>query len=200
MGLISSSTNEIPQKYLDHRSEIQNGDIILYRGSSTLAKLIEYFDNAYYNQIGVVWKVVDPDTNEYRLLTMDMWTNGLVVIPLSERMRGYKDFCIIRPMVKQDIIESAIFNSLKQWEGKVGYDFTLLLRIAIIKKTGIDITGLGKSNKYICSEFIQNYCSSLKISTFDNLSLITPEDFRRYNDPSKFKVLLDNGFPIIFHK
>ena len=92
MGILSSSTNTVPQKYIDNRDNIQNGDLILYRGNSMMAKAIQYLDRAFYNHIGVVWKVEDPESKEYRILTLDMWSKGLVVVPLSERMSGYDDF------------------------------------------------------------------------------------------------------------
>jgi len=191
MGILSSSTNEVPQKYLDNRDNIKNGDLILYTGTSMLAKAIMYFDRAFFNHIGVVWKVEDPESKEYRILTLDMWTKGLVVVPLSERMSGYKDFCILRPKVNQEVIESAIFEGLRLWEGKVGYDYSLLLRVAAIKKFGIDITSLGRKNRFICSEFAQAYCNKL-VPTYKNINLITPEDFRRYIDDN-FELILNDA-------
>lgn len=199
-SIVSSGKNELSKKYIDNRDSIQNGDIILYKGSSLMAHSIQYLDKAYYNHVGVVWKVEDPDnTKEFRLLTMDMWTKGLCLVPLSERMADYDDFCIIRPDAKGAITDSAIFSSLKQWEGKIGYDYMLLLRIAMIKKTGMDISSLGKSDKYICSEFAQYYCSLLNIPTYNSIKLITPEDFRRYMD-SNFKILLDDAPAVRYHK
>lgn len=191
MGILSSSTGQVPQKYLENRDLIQNGDLILYRGSSTMAKAIQYLDKAYYNHIGVVWKVEDPESKEYRILTLDMWSKGLVVVPLSERMSGYDDFCILRPKVTQDKIEAAIFDGLRLWEGKLGYDYSLIFRVALIKKFGIDVTSLGKTDRYICSEFAQAYCKNFT-NTYNNINLITPEDFRRYID-SNFEIMLDNA-------
>ena len=194
MGILSSSTNTVPQKYIDNRDNIQNGDLILYRGNSMMAKAIQYLDRAFYNHIGVVWKVEDPESKEYRILTLDMWSKGLVVVPLSERMSGYDDFCILRPNVTQDKIETAIFDGLRLWEGKLGYDYSLIFRVALIKKLGIDVTSLGKTDRYICYEFAQAYCKNF-INTYNNINLITPEDLRRYID-SNFELILDDaGLP-----
>ncbi len=191
MKIISSGVDTIPQKYLDNRDIIKNGDIILYRGSSLMAKSIQYIDSAYYNHIGVVWKFQEQNKEEFRLLTLDMWTNGLSVIPLSKRMRGYDDFCILRPKIKCDEVKSyAVNESLKMWEDGVKYDFMLLLRVSIIKKTKIDITGLSSRKKFICSEFAQNYCKLLGIDTYKDIELITPEDFIRH---------IDNNFELILN-
>lgn len=186
--LTSSGTTIIPQKYIDHRSEFQNGDLVLYRGSSLLARAIQYFDSAYYNHVGVVVKSEQFD----RLLTLDMWTEGLACVPLSRRMAGYKDFCILRPQVDPVIVDSAIKKIMQSWDGRdIKYDMLLLLRIAMIKKTGIDITGLSNKERYICSEFAQYYTHSLGLENYDQIDLITPQDFLRYKNDSCV-TLLDN--------
>lgn len=187
--LTNTSKKGYPEKYLLLRDEIKNGDLILYRGTSFLAKSIQYFDKAYYNHIGVAWRPEGCD----RVLTLDMWSGGLDCIPLSRRMNGYGDFCILRPKVKQEIKNAAVGVVLEDWDGRdIKYDNTLLLRIAIIKKTGIDISGLGKKDKYICSEFAQRYCDLIGLRTYASLNLISPEDFRRFIDEN-FELLYDDG-------
>ncbi len=190
MQALLSSGNEIPAKYVDHRSEIKNGDIILYRGSSFVAKGIQYFDKAYYNHIGVVWI---PE-NSGRVLTLDMWSGGLTCLPLSRRMSGYKDFCILRPKVTDEISRDTVKSVLGLWDGRdVPYDFGLLMRFIIIKKTGIDITGLSKKGTFICSQFVQYYCQLLGISIYDGIDMITPQDFLRYMDLKYFDILLQEN-------
>ena len=186
-GILTHTNNKTyPAKYAELRNEIKNGDLILYHGSSFLSKSIQYFDKAYYNHIGVVWKLDDAD----RLLTLDMWSEGLTCLPLSRRMQGYKDFCILRPKCSEEKINAAINILLKDWDGRdISYDNLLLLRIAIIKKTGIDITGLSKDNKYICSEFGRLYTSYL-FDTYKNIDIITPQDFIRFIDEN-FEIIAD---------
>jgi hypothetical protein len=191
MGGILTKTNNtgFPEKYKLLRNEIKNGDLILYKGSSFLAKGIQYFDKAYYNHIGVVWKPEDCD----RLLTLDMWQEGLTCIPVSRRMSGYKDFCILRPKVSEEISKKALSISLDEWDGRdIKYDNQLILRVAMIKKLRIDLTGLGKKDRFICSEFIQHYCDLIGLDTYSNINLITPEDFRRFIDDN-FELLYDEA-------
>ncbi len=187
-GILTKTNNKgYPEKYNNFRDNIKNGDLILYRGTSFLAKGIQYFDKAYYNHIGVVWR---PDDTE-RILTLDMWSDGLACVPLSRRMEGYKDFCILRPKASELKIKAAIALTLDEWDGKdIKYDNQLILRVAMIKKTGIDLTGLGKEDKFICSEFTQHYCDLLNLETYSMINLITPEDFRRYIDEN-FELLYD---------
>jgi hypothetical protein len=186
--LLSSGKNNPPQKYLDHRSEIKNGDIILYKGSSFMSKAIQYFDKAYYNHIGVAWI---PE-NSGRILTLDMWSAGLDCIPLSRRMSGYDDFCIMRPKVSTLASIEAIKTSLGMWDGReIKYDFGMLLRVVFSKKFGIDIRS-SKKNRFICSEFAQYYVHLLDIHTYDDIDMITPQDFMRGKD-SNFEVFLDDS-------
>ena len=191
LDLLNTNDNEFPAKYTEIRDQIKNGDIVLYRGTGFLAKSIQYFDKAYYNHAGVVWRPEGEGID--KILTFDMWTDGLDCIPLSRRMEDYADFCIIRPNVSQSTINSALAHVLENWEGRdINYNYMLLLRIAMIKKTGIDMTGLGNKNKFICSQFAQFYTDLLGESTYSNINLITPEDFRRYMD-GNFTKLFDNA-------
>jgi hypothetical protein len=184
-----STKNGYPDKYNTIRDELKNGDIILYRGTSFMAKSIQYFDKAYYNHVGVVWKPGDVT----RVLTFDMWNKGLDCLPLSRRMDGYEDFCVLRPKVDENKVKYAVSIMLEEWDGrKIEYDYFLLLRIAMIKKTGLDLSGLGQKDKFICSEFVQYYCDKLGLNTYSMVNLITPEDFRRYVDEN-FEILYNNA-------
>lgn len=186
---LSSPTNTLLLKYQTHRSEIKNGDIVLYRGPSMMSKAIQYIDHAYFNHAGVVWIPENSD----RVLTLDMWSAGLTCVPLSRRMSGYTDFCVIRPkLICQEVVNHAVKTALGMWDGReVKYNYGLLFRIALIKETGIDITGLGKKDNFICSQFAQYYVSLLGIDTYKNVKLITPEDFMRF---------IDENFEILFYK
>lgn len=188
-GILTSTNGGYSEKYTKLRNEIRNGDFILYIGTSFMAKSIQYFDNCLYNHIGVVWIPENTD----RLLTIDMWSAGLTCLPVSRRMESYKDFCILRPKVSELKTKVAISLAIEKWDGEnVKYDNSLCLRIAVIKKTGIDLTGLGKKDKFICSEFIQYYCGLLGLKTYANINLITPEDFRRYIDEN-FELIYDDA-------
>lgn len=191
MGNILTHTNKkgYPEKYNKLRDEIQSGDLLLYRGTSFLAKCIQFFDKAYYNHIGIAWR---PEESS-KLLTLDMWSDGLDCVPVSRRMEGYSDCCILRPKVLSERIKDAIQVLLEDWEGRdIKYDNMLLLRVAMIKATKIDITGLGKKDKFICSEFTQKYCHYLGLKTYSNLNIITPEDFRRFIDEN-FELIEDSS-------
>jgi hypothetical protein len=171
-------------KYAKDRASIKHGDIILFRGSSLLAKLIMYFDSAYYTHVGVVFEIAG------RKMIID--SNGKGVHPdfLSDRIRSYKDFCIVRPTSSVNVYD-AMTQAFNRGDIGTKYDFALLLRIAAIRKTGINITSLGSAGRDICSEFARFY-SSFIADTYRSLELITPQDFIRHSKD-------DNNFSVLFN-
>lgn len=174
--------------YYNIRKDLQDGDMILYRGSGLLAKSIQYFDSAFYNHIGVVKKIGS------RLFTVDMWTHGIEFIPLSRRMDGYKDFCVARIKGKSSSDFSlAIDILIEKIERDTNYDYFLLPRIALYKKTGIDLVGMGKRNRFICSELAQSFTNSLSVKCYGDIELITPQDFLRKHDENEIEIMYDSS-------
>lgn len=175
------------EKYNDHRHNIRHGDIILYHGNGFLAKAIQWTDKCYYNHVGLVIKYGD------RLFTVDMWYDGilngkLVIVPLSERMLDYKDFCIIRPLYYDVKVNNAIDNALNYLDFGVSYDRLKLVKVLLKKKLGITVN-IDKERKFICSEFVQKYVNYFS-DRFRYIKDITPADFIRF---------IDNNYKIMLH-
>lgn len=177
----------IKAKYEAARPRIKNGDLVLFRGRRLLARTIQFFDDAYYNHIGVVFKSGD------HLLIMDSNREGVRPDFLSNRIRKYKDFCIVSPKKPEAEVSEALQKSFSRGDIGTRYDFLLLPRIAIIKKTGIDFSGLGSDRRDICSEFVRYYTDCLQIKCYRDIKLITPQDFLRHRDSSEMDVLFDNS-------
>lgn len=178
---------DIQEKYKKARPFLKNGDIILFRGNFLLAKAIRFFDSAYYTHIGVVLKVED------RFLILDSNSKGVKPDFLSERMNSYVDFCILSPIRTNAQIDISLNKALERGDHRTKYDFLLLLRIALVKKLGINLTGLGSPKRDICSEFVQFYTDCLNIICYKNDTLITPQDFIRYRNPSELNISFDNS-------
>lgn len=190
----------IRSKYSEYRKHAKDGDIILWRGNSITSRLIRYFDDFYINDEGD--KIKDPAYYTHssivyfgkfgRLKNTESWYNGITVVPASHRVEIYTDFCVLRPKnVSKVQIDHALRQALKKWDTNIPYDYFTLLRLAIIKKTGIDLTGLGKKAHYICSEFTQKYSLDLGIKDFYRRVLFTPQDHLRLNKDG-FEVLFDD--------
>src|ERR1051326_7184060 len=114
----------IQEKYEMARPTLKNGDIVLFRGKYLLAKLIQFFDSAYYNHAGIVLKV------EERFLILDSCRTGVKPDFLSERMNQYADFCILSPVRTDAEINFALDKALERGDGRIKYDFIMLFRIA----------------------------------------------------------------------
>ena len=188
-----NSTNFIiMNKYNKYRSEIKNGDIVLFRGASIQSRLIQKFDNAYYNHIGLVFE------SNKRLLILDSNAPGVNPDFLSSRMEENNDFCIISPISwDENQIAEAVGAALDKAASHIKYDFDLLAEIAIYRETKIKLN-LDNTNKDICSEFVRRYTSLLTPAPicFDPKNLptpfITPWDFIIYADSTQFKIKFDD--------
>lgn len=178
---------KIEEKYQAARPLIKNGDLILFRGRRFLAKSIQYFDKAYYNHIGVIFQ------SEGHNMIMDSNAQGVKPDFLSDRIRGYIDFCVVSPRKTKDEIDLALETAFQKGDAGTKYDFFLLLRIAIIKKTRIDFSGLGSEKRHICSEFARHYTDCLDIKCYKDVKLITPQDFLRSKDSVEVDVLFDDS-------
>lgn len=177
---------DIKEKYKQARPFIRHGDIVLFRGKHLLAKAIQFFDSAYYNHAGVVFKVGE------RLMIIDSNRKGVKPDFLSERMNGYTDFCILNPMRTDTEINFALNEALERGDNRTKYDFLLLPRIAILKKLKVDFTGWGSENRDTCSEFARYYANALNIRCYKNVPLISPQDFIRYRDVTELNLLFDD--------
>jgi hypothetical protein len=175
-------------KYNDNKYTLKHGDIILYHGTGLLAKAIQWTDKCYYNHIGIIIKLGG------KLFTLDMWYSGilngkLVICPLSERIKDFEEFCILRPKFTSSEIERSVNIALDYLDYGVEYDRLKLIKVLFKKKLGITIKK-EKEKKFICSEFVQKYTNSLDNKTYSKLKDITPSDFLRY---------IDNNYTIMLH-
>lgn len=171
----------LTSRYNNIRKDLKPGDLVLYHNGGIfcgiMGKLIQFFDNAHFTHIGIVDKFSD------RVISLDMWSTGMEVVPLSRRMKLWKEFIVLRPIADDMDIQKSIQDVYSRvWERDVKYDRSTLLRIAIKKKTGIDLTKLGRVDRYICSELAQHFTGNLGIKCYENLKTITPQDFIRHID------------------
>ena len=156
------------------RPNIQSGDIMLFRGKHLLARTIQFFDNATYNHVGIVYESLG------RFFVIDSNENGVRPDFLSERCMKYEEVAVLRPCEKYRAkINSAIEAIIALADEKIKYDFMLLPRIAIARKLGIDFLQLGSEQRDLCSEWARRYARALGATCYDNGTWITPQDFIR---------------------
>lgn len=173
-------------QYINIRDQIKDGDMLLYKGNGFLSKAIRYFDNATWSHIGMAKWVGK------RLFTIEMWDCGIDFIPLSRRIDSYVEFCVIRPSnINPQLIQSGLDATLGLVESDEQYDYLMLLKIAILKKTGINLVNLKEKNTLICSELAQYFCNQIGVTCYENLSPITPQDFIRHIDKNQITIFAE---------
>ena len=172
-------------EYYGIRKQIKDGDIFLYNGSGVMSSAIHYFDNDYYNHTGIAFWLKD------RLFTVEMWSNGIQIIPLSRRVKSYNNFCFLRPMVNEQKIKDGIYDMISKVERDIKYNYALLPRIALYKKTGIDLVGMDNRKRDICSELVQQYTNVLGLDCYKDAKLITPQDFLRLINTTNVSIFFD---------
>ena len=180
----------ITDKYSRLRSSINNGDILLIRGNSFLAKSIQFGDdNAYFNHALVVFKIGD------RLLCIQAMAQGVIPAFLSTEILANADFTILRPQVSQDIIDNAVNSVFDKAESGIKYNKLLLVKILAQRKLGININMKYDDLKTICSVFAGiTYGGYVGLSCYKAIFVkqgyfLTPQDIIRYLDPSQIKVV-----------
>lgn len=174
-------------KYLTHRGEIKDGDVILFRSNKWLGKIIQWLDGAHYNHAGIAFWSND------MLFIVDSNQDGIRPEFMSIRMKKYIDWCIVRPRkVSKKLMRLAINKSLRRGNSVVKYDFMLALRVLFSRKFKVDLKFLGSSNRDICSEFAAFHLSSFT-RCYHRLLDVTPQDLIRFADKDKIEVLFNDN-------
>jgi hypothetical protein len=185
----------VQEKYARIRNQIGNGYLINVRGSSALAKAIEWGDSkdgvsAYYSHSLMAFKYGN------RLLCLQSMANGVVPAFLSTEIFANVDFCIIKPLCSQDIIDAAVLKAFDLAETGIPYDYMMLPKVLEERKFGIRISAdkIGS----ICSVFAyRNYGGLLPLKCYSeavmNESFITPQDSLRYADFDEVQIIGHTG-------
>lgn len=182
------------EKYLKNRHQIQQGDIILFRGNALISRAIRWLDNAPYNHAGLVFEA------HGRKFVMESTHSGVNPRFLSVVMKKekYTDFCIIRPKAwTLEQINTALEAAFDASEQVIDYDHKLIVQIAIKRLTNRNVR-MDSQRLDICSEFTRRYARLLANPIAENFEMprmpnefITPWDFVLYADPH-FDVFFDD--------
>ena len=171
----------ISEKYERLRPQLQDGDIIIYHGTSLVSKIIRWSDNnAYYCHIGVVIK------KHNALFTVDAEARGVNATRLSYRVKSYSkhsDFMIIRPLLNREDINRAMATLLQRSDDKtIKYDFDNGLKEMFNRKFKSIFKIKETPNEAICSSNVSGYAKTLQIVTeeFNKLRIAFPQDYIRY--------------------
>ena len=184
-------------KYNKLRSQIKTGDVMLYNGNGIISGIIRWADNAYYSHAGIAYWIGD------RLFTIDAWTNGVELVPMSRRMNMYKDFCVVR---KADAVpmtlRTAMSNLLNRVERDEAYGyFGLIKRLAYLKCRkvfeflfrikALTRKDLDKHRKPVCSDVAREFMEDYGVICYSDIVMPTPEDLHRYVNTIELTVMFD---------
>jgi Permuted papain-like amidase enzyme, YaeF/YiiX, C92 family len=182
------------EKYLQNRDQIQQGDIILFRGDAFISRAIRWLDKAPYNHAAIVFEA------HGRKFVLESTGHGVNPRFLSAAMKKekYTDFCVIRPQKwAATQINAALEAAFDAAQETIEYDYKMMVQIAIKRLTNRNVEW-GSQRLDICSEFARRYARNLTEPIADNFEMprmpngfITPWDFVLYADPH-FKVLFDD--------
>lgn len=177
----------IIEKYSRLRPLFKDGDLVLFRGTKLLAKIIQHSDRekdntpAYFNHIGIVLEA------HRGLFILDSQSNGVEADRLSERMNDYKkgDFCIIQS-IDEINTDKAMEDLLRRQDMKdVLYDYGNGFKELLNRRFGWNLKIKAKEQKDICSDFVYKYAlESNMIKPFEN-RVAFPMDYIRHRNESK---------------
>lgn len=172
------------EKYQRVRPLIKDGDLILFRGTRLLARIIQNCDKAYFNHIGIVIEA------HSGLLIVDSQSNGVEADRLSERIADYKkgDFCVIKS--KTEIIDSELDRLMIRQDSKdILYDYNNGFKELLNRKFGWNLKIHANENRDICSDFVYEYaCRNGFVVPFEN-RVAFPMDYIRYRNRKRTELI-----------
>lgn len=144
--------NEPYNNYLQHRSAMQDGDVLLFKGQSWLSKIIKWRTQSDYSHAGIVvwWNG--------RLMVLEAIGQGVLARPISYNLEHYTgDIEYFRPQQK---IATEVRTSMAQFAqaqlGKkyatrrlVGFFFKLIFKRPLQSQDSSEAAG-----RYFCSEYV----------------------------------------------
>jgi hypothetical protein len=167
----------IEEKYQTIRPSIKDGDLVLFRGTKLLAKIIQNCDKAYFNHIGIVMET------HGALLIVDSQAEGVVADRLSKRIKDYKngDFCVILSIEK--VLDAELDRIMERQDKKdILYDYGNGFKELMNRKFGWNLKIKANEDKDICSDFVYEYALRNKfILPFEN-RVAFPMDYIRHRD------------------
>jgi len=183
---------KIEEKYYNIRPMIKDGDLVLFRGTKLLAKIIQHADRdkvtkkpAYFNHIGIVMAV------HGSLFIVDSQSNGIEADRLSERISDYKngDFCVIQSKNDTNTADEMTKLFARQDMKDVLYDYGNGFKELLNRRFGWNLKIEPKEDKDICSDFVYEYALRMgMIVPFEN-RVAFPMDYIRYRDKDKTRII-----------
>jgi hypothetical protein len=166
-------------KYEEVRLQIKNGDVIMYKGTKILPRLIRWLMGSPYSHAGIaVW------WNE-RLMVMEAAMRGVMISPLSLTIYRHKGsvewFSCKKEISKEDRLKMVIFaqeelgKSYARWKSLL-FGLKVLFKRDLGKKDELRM-----ENKLFCSQYVAQIYNSIGLDLKKNREdrFMSPGDIAR---------------------
>jgi hypothetical protein len=154
-----SESMEEKIRYEDIRSQIKNGDVLMFKGRYLHSSIIRGLTRSFYSHAGIaVWW-------NRRLMVMEAVERGVRILPLSRKIGSYRGdvewFCSKKEISERDRLRMIIFaqeelgKSYARWR-EIFFGWKILLRRDLSEKDE-----LRRENKLYCSQYVAQIYNSV---------------------------------------
>ncbi|MBT4525350.1 MAG: hypothetical protein HOC24_02245 [Deltaproteobacteria bacterium] len=165
------------QFYETIRDQVQDGDVVLYKGEAFISRVIRWAIKSDYSHSGVVVK-----WNQRLMVFEAIGAGGVVVSPLSMNVEKYNGavewFTSTKEISEEDRLKMVAFA-----QGELGKPFNkislIILGIATFFKVRLGSSDKArKATDYFCSSFVATVYNFIKIDLKKHTpdAYVTPKD------------------------
>jgi len=169
------------EEYQEIRGDINNADVLMYKGKTLTSRLIRRTTKSDYSHAGIViwW--------DKRLMVLEAVSKGVIVTPISINLKHYKGEVHLYS-TKDSISKDERSKMVEFAQLELGKEYArwkmILFGIKIIFKKNLDEKDeLKRANKLYCSHYVAQVYNSqgydLKKDVSD--SFMSPEDIAKSN-------------------
>ena len=162
--------------YDKFRSEIKNGDVLMYMGNSLLSKLIRFVTKSNYSHAGIaVW------WND-RLMVLEAVGKGVILTPMSKNVSHYNGWVdwltATKPISKPKRLRMVQFAQKELGKEYSKWKLIIFGYILILGKDKDKRDKLRQANKLFCSQYVAQIYNSAGIDLKEGVSdrFTSPKD------------------------
>ena len=187
----SESMEEKKIRYEDIRSQIKNGDVLMFKGRYLHSSIIRWLMGSPYSHAGIaVWW-------NRRLMVMEAVGRGVGILPLSRKIGSYRGdvewFCSKKEIPERDRLTMILFaqeelgKSYARWR-EILFGWKILFRRDLSEKDE-----LRRENKLYCSQYVAQIYNSIGLDLKKNREdrFMSPRDIAKsplLEKRGKFKI------------
>jgi hypothetical protein len=175
----SEGMEEKKIRYEDIRSQIKNGDVLMFKGRYLHSSIIRWLMGSPYSHAGIaVWW-------NRRLMVMEAVGRGVGILPLSRKIGSYRGdvewFCSKKEIPERDRLTMILFaqeelgKSYARWR-EILFGWKILFRRDLSEKDE-----LRRENKLYCSQYVAQIYNSIGLDLKKNREdrFMSPGDIAR---------------------